>query len=205
MMRAMVAGAREPVHLARGRAPRWARRTEASAQAWTGHDHPAPGLALTPGRALDAVSTEPGRECAAAIARRFRAITPGGPEARPPLNRAHTPRPHHQHAPDADARGVLDHRTGVDLGAMPGLQASTVPPILADLGLDPWPWPHATAVCSWLGVAPPMRSPGGRSDAGARGGPAIAPATPFGARRPLTSGPGSATARIGAKEPRRVA
>jgi hypothetical protein len=54
---------------------------------------------------------------------------------------------------------------------MPGLQASTVPPILDDLGLDPWPWP------------PTMRSSGGRSDAGARGGPAIAPATPFGARR----------------------
>jgi hypothetical protein len=66
MMRAMVASARDPVHLARGRAPRWARRTEDLAQAWTGHDHPAPGLALTPGRALDAVSTEPGRECAAA-------------------------------------------------------------------------------------------------------------------------------------------
>jgi hypothetical protein len=120
-------------------------------------------LARTQALALDAVSTEPGRECEAAIARRFRAITPVGPHARPPLNWAHTPRPHHQHAPDADARGVLDHLTGVDLGAIPGLHASTVPTMLSDIGLELQPWPHAKAFGSWLGLAPQHAIAGGKS------------------------------------------
>jgi transposase len=161
MIRAMVAGERDPIHLARLRAPRGASRTEEIAQALTGHDQPEPVLALTQALALYDVSTEPVRACDADVERRVQVITPGGPDARPPLNRANTPRTHHKHAPD-DARGVQDQLTGVALVAIPGLNASTVPTILSASGLAPRQWPHAKAFCSWRGWAPHHEISGGK-------------------------------------------
>jgi transposase len=76
-----------------------------------------------------------------------------GPDALPPLNRTHTYRTPNTNAPGYDARGWLDQLTGVDLVAIPGLNASTVQTIRADIGLDRRKWPHAKAFCSWLGLA----------------------------------------------------
>ncbi len=162
MIRAMVAGERDPVHLARCRAPRGASRTEDIAKALTGHYQPEHVFALKQRLALYDVSPEQGRECDAAIDRRFQAIKPVGPDALPPLNRANTHRTHHKHAPDDDARGLLYQLTGVDRVAIPGLPASTVQTLLSAIGLDPRQWPHAKAFCSWLGVAPHHESSGGK-------------------------------------------
>jgi transposase len=76
MIRAMVAGKRAPVRLARVRAPRWASSPEEIAKALTGHDQPEQGLALKQALARYDVDTEPVRECDAEIARPFQAITP---------------------------------------------------------------------------------------------------------------------------------
>jgi transposase len=162
MILAMVAGERDPVHLARFRAPRCASSTADIAKALTGHDQPEQVLALKQALALDDVYTEPVRECDAAIARRFQAIKPAGPDARPPLKRANTHRTHHKNAPDYDARGMLDQLTGVDLVAIPGLHASTVHTMRSDIGLDPRQWPNAKAFCSWLGLAPHHEISGGK-------------------------------------------
>src|SRR5215831_206056 len=162
MIRALVAGERDPVHLARFRAPRGASSTEAIAKVLTGHYQPEHVCALKQALSLYDVSTEQVRECDAEIARRFRAITPVGPDERPPLNRANKHRPHHKHAPDYDARGLLYQRTGVDLVAIPGLNASTVQTILAEIGLDLQQWPNAKAFCSWLGLAPHHEISGGK-------------------------------------------
>jgi hypothetical protein len=162
MLRAMVAGERDPVQLARFRAPRWASSTEDIAKALPGHDPPEHVLALKQALTLYDVDTEPGRECDAAIERRFQAIKPVGPDALPPLNRAHQHRTHHKHAPDDDARGLLYQLTGVDLVAIPGLHASPVHTMLAEIGLDPRKWPNAKAFCSWLGLAPHHEISGGK-------------------------------------------
>jgi len=162
MIRAMVAGERDPVYLARFRAPRCASRTEEIATAWTGHDQPAHVLALKQALALYDVYTEQVRECEAEIARRFQAIKPVGPDELPPLNQANKHRTHHKNAPDDDARGLLYQLTGVDLVAIPGLNASTVPTILSEIGLDPRQWPNAKAFCSWRGWAPRHEISGGK-------------------------------------------
>src|SRR5215510_2961616 len=112
-------------------------------------------------RALYDVYTEPVRECAAAIARRVQASKPVGPDEHPPLNRANKHRTHHKHAPDDDARGVLDQLLGVDLVAIPGLHASTVQTLLSDISLAPRQWPNAKAFGSWLGLAPHHEISGG--------------------------------------------
>jgi hypothetical protein len=132
------------------------------AKALPGHSPPEHVLALPPALALDDVSTEPVRECDAAIDRRFQAIKPVWPDERPLRNRANPHRPHHTTAPDDDARGLRDQLPGVALVAMPGWNASTGQPLLAAIGLDPRQWPNAKAVCSWRGVAPHQESSGGK-------------------------------------------
>jgi transposase len=162
MLRALVAGERDAVQLARCRDRRGASRPEDIANALTGHDPPAQVFALTQALAVYDADPEPVRACDAAIERRLQALTPVWPEALPPLNRANTHRTHHKNAPLYDARGRLDQRAGVDLVAIPGLQASTVPTMLADIGLDPRQWPHAKALCAWLGRAPRHEISGGK-------------------------------------------
>jgi transposase len=162
MIRAMVAGERDPVNLARFRAPRWASRTEEIAKALTGPDQPAHVFALKLALALSDVYTEQVRECDVEIERRFQALKPVWPNELPPLNREHKHRTHQKNAPDDDARGLRSQLTGVDLVAIPGLNASTVPTLLSEIGLDPRKWPHAKAVCSWLGLAPHHEISGGK-------------------------------------------
>jgi transposase len=83
MMRAIVAGERDPVYLARFRALRCASSTEEIAKALTWHDQPAHVFALKQALALYDVYTEQVRECDAEIERRFQAIKPVGPAGCP--------------------------------------------------------------------------------------------------------------------------
>jgi transposase len=126
IIRAIVAGEHDPVHLARFRAPRCGSRTEDIAKALTGQYQPEHVVALKQALALYAAYPEQVRECDVAIEQRFRAMKPVGPDAPPPLNRANAHRTHNKNAPVYDACGLLDQLTGVDLVAIPGLNASTV-------------------------------------------------------------------------------
>jgi Transposase IS116/IS110/IS902 family len=65
-------------------------------------------------------------------------------------------------APADEARRLLDRLVGVDLGAIPGLHASTGQTLLAEIGLDMGTWPNETAFCAWLGLAPRHESSGGK-------------------------------------------
>jgi transposase len=162
IVRAIVAGERDPVHLARFREPQCASSTEEIAQALTGHDQPEHVLALKQTLALYEAYTEQVREGNAAIAQRFWAMKPVGPDAPPPLNRANTHRTHHKKAPIYDARGWLYQLTGVDLVAIPGRHASTVQTLRSEIGLDLRKWPSAKACCAWLGLAPHHEISGGK-------------------------------------------
>ena len=57
---------------------------------------------------------------------------------------------------------MLYQLTGVDLVAIPGLNASTVQTILSEIGLDLQRWPNAKAFCSWLGLASHHEISGGK-------------------------------------------
>jgi transposase len=57
---------------------------------------------------------------------------------------------------------LLDQLTGVDLVAIPGLNASTVHTMLSEIGLELQQWPNAKAFCSWLGLAPQHVISGGK-------------------------------------------
>jgi transposase len=107
IIRAIVAGERDPVHLARFREPQCASRKEDIAQALPGHYPPEHVFALKQALALYDAYTEQVRECDAAIEQRFQAIKPVGTDALPPLNRGNKHRTHNKHAPVYDARGRL--------------------------------------------------------------------------------------------------
>jgi transposase len=162
IIRAIVAGERDPVHLARFREPQCASSTEDIAKALTGHYQPEHVFALKQALALYDAYTEQVRECDAAIEQQFQAMRPAGPDALPPLNRANKHRTHNKNAPGYDARGLLYQLTGVDLVAIPGLNANTVQTILSEIGLDVRKWPSTKAFCSWLGLAPHHEISGGK-------------------------------------------
>ena len=162
IIRAILGGERDSVQLARFRHRHCASSTEEIAKALTGHDQPEPVLALRQALALYDFYTEQRRECDAEIARRFQAIKPAWPDELPPLDRASTRASYSKNAPSYDARTWLYQLTGMDLIAIPGLQASTVHMILSEIGLDLHKWPHMKAFCSWLGLAPRHEISGGK-------------------------------------------
>jgi transposase len=162
IIRAIVAGERDPVHLARFRDPRCAHSTEDIAKALTGHYRAEHVFALQQALALYDVYTAQVRECDAEIARQFQAITPVWDDDLPPLDRQDKALSHSKNAPAYDARGMLYQLTGVDLVAIPGLHASTVQTIVAEIGLDLGKWPNEKAFCAWLGLAPRHEISGGK-------------------------------------------
>jgi transposase len=162
IIRAIVAGERDPVHLAQVRDPRCAHSTEEIAKALTGHYRAEHVFALQQALALYDVYTALVRECDAAIERQFQAIMPVWDDDLPPLNRQNKASSPSKHAPAYDARGMLYQLTGVDLVAIPGLHASTVQTIVAEIGLDLGKWPHEKAFCAWLGLAPRHEISGGK-------------------------------------------
>jgi transposase len=161
-IRAIVAGERDPVLLARFRDPRWAHSTEDIAKALTGHYRPEQVFALQPALALYDVSTAQVRECEAEIARHLQAITPVWDDDLPPLDRQDKALSHSKNAPAYEARSLLSQLTGVDVVAIPGLHASTVHTMIAEIGLDMGKWPTEKACCAWRGLAPRHEISGGK-------------------------------------------
>jgi transposase len=162
IIRAIVAGKRDPVHLARFRDRRCASSAEDIAKALTGHYQPEHVFALKQALALYDSYTAQLRECDAEIAQHFQAIKPLWPDELPPLDRTAVGPSSSKNAPAYDAHSFLYQLTGVDVLAIPGLQASTAQTILAEIGLDMRKWPNEKAFCAWLGLAPRHEISGGK-------------------------------------------
>jgi transposase len=99
IIRALVAGGREPVPRARVRDPRCAHRTAEIAQAVTGHERAAQVLARQQALALDDISPIQGREGDVEIERHVHASTPRWSDEPPPLARERAPASPSQKAP----------------------------------------------------------------------------------------------------------
>jgi transposase len=162
IIRAIVAGERDPVTLARFRHPRCASSADEIAKALTGHYRPEHLFALKQALALYDSYTIQLRECDAEIEQHFQAIKPVWSDELPLLDRTAPGPSHSKNAPAYDAHTLLYQRTGVDLLAIPGLQASTAQTILAEIGLDMGKWPTEKAFCAWLGLAPRHEISGGK-------------------------------------------
>lgn len=162
IIRAIVAGQRDPVHLARFRDRRCASSAAQIAQALTGHYQPEHVFALKQAVALYDAYTEQLGECDAEIEGRFQAVKPVTEEELPPGEGKGKGSSHSKNAPSYDARSLLYQMTGVDLVAVPGLHASTVQTLIGEIGRDMSHWPSEKEFCSWLGLAPRHEISGGK-------------------------------------------
>lgn len=67
-----------------------------------------------------------------------------------------------RHAPDFDLRAHLYRISGVDFTQIDGLESLTVQTILSEVGLDPTRFPTVKHFASWLGLSPGSRISGGK-------------------------------------------
>jgi hypothetical protein len=183
IIRAIVAGERDPVQQARFRASRCASSTEEIAKALTGHDQPEHVFALKQALALYDAYTDQVRECDGEIERRFQAIKPVWLDELPPLGQADKLPTRNKNEPTYDARSLLYQLVGVDLIAIPGRM-----PVSCKRFSRKWAWtcgsgPMRRPSVSGWGWLPTTGSREARSCAGARSRPAIVPVKPFGSQR----------------------
>jgi len=161
ILRAIVAGERDPQRLATLRQP-GVKKTEAEiAKALTGNYRPEHLFALQQALALYDFYTAQLAACDAEIERQFANLKPLSDDM-PPLPPSEKHDSHSKNAPSYDARGYLYRLTGVDLVAIAGLNESTVQTIISEVGTDLCAFPTEKHFCSWLGLAPHNDISGGK-------------------------------------------
>jgi len=161
IIRAIVAGERDPQQLATLRQP-GVKKTEAEiVKALTGNYRPEHLFALQQALALYDFYTAQLAACDTEIARQFANLKPIS-DALPPLPPSAKRDSHSKNGPSYDARSYLYRLTGVDLVAISGLNESTVQTIISEVGTDLKAFPTEKHFCSWLGLAPHNDISGGK-------------------------------------------
>lgn len=162
ILRAVVAGERDALTLAQLRDPRCAKPESELVKALTGNYRAEHVFALKQALALYDTYSQQIRECDREIERQYSALKPIHPDELPPLDTSDKRNTHSKNAPEYDARSMLYQLLGVDLMAIPGLNASTVEDIISEIGTDMTCWPSAKHFCSWLRLAPHNDISGGK-------------------------------------------
>jgi transposase len=160
IMRAILAGERDPVQLARLRNYRCHHDEETIAKALHGQWREEHLFALGQAVALYDMYHEKIAECDRQIAAHLETFAEcQDREALPPVSR---PRKRTRNRPQLDVRGSLHRITGVDLTAIEGIDEPTALTIISEIGLDMGRWPTVKHFTSWLGLCPHHRVSGGK-------------------------------------------
>lgn len=103
-------------------------------------------------------------ECDQEMERLYRQISPPPDAPNPPANPPPAPRHQRPRKNQAhfDLGTTLYQLTGVDLTAIPGIDALSAQTILGEVGLDMSHWPSVKHFASWLGLAPRHEKSGGK-------------------------------------------
>jgi transposase len=164
IIRAIVAGQRDPAQLAQLRHGRCQRSAADIAKALTGHYRAEHVFALKQALALYDAYTAQLAECDRQIEQQYSAFKPrfdpDDPDA--PLGPDPKFNSHSKNAPDFDVRRQLFRLTGIDLTQVDGLHVSSVQQFLAETGTDMSKWPTVKHFSSWLGLAPHNDITGGK-------------------------------------------
>jgi len=163
IIRAMVAGERDPQVLARFRHGRCQASEAEIAKALSGHYRAEHVFALKQALALYDFYTAQVQECDTYIEQHYAAIKPVDEEQTPPpLGPDPKPNSHAKNAPAFDVRAGLYRILGVDLTAIAGLEASSAQILVSEIGTDMSKWPTEKHFASWLGLAPHNDISGGK-------------------------------------------
>lgn len=159
ILRAIVAGERDPLQLAHFRQPNCKHSEAEIAQALTGNYRPEHVFALKQALALYDAYTTQLQECDAEIEKQFQTLKPVTEDDPPP---SHKRTSRSQNKPIYDARTLLYRITGVDLCAIDGMNESTVQTVLTETGTDLRAFATDKQFGSWLGLAPHHEISGGK-------------------------------------------
>ena len=163
IIRAILAGARDPQRLVELRQPTCAQPVAEFVKALTGNYRDEHVFALKQAVALYDCYTEQIRECDQELERKFSALKPiHDDDALPPLDTTDKRNTHSKNAPAYDGRRVLYQLLGIDLVAVHGLNEVTAQTIISEIGTNMSRWPNEKHFCSWLGLAPHNDISGGK-------------------------------------------
>ena len=158
ILRAIVAGERDPMVLAQHRDVRCKSSIETIRGALTGNYQREHVFALR--QALELYDTYQSKvqDCDVEVERSLRALEP--PESSPVP--AHGKRKPQKNEPAFDVQSVLQTVLGVDLTQIDGIGPYSALRIVAECGTDMARWPTAKHFTSWLTLAPGSKISGGR-------------------------------------------
>jgi transposase len=160
IIRAILAGERDPVKLARLRNYRCQHDEATIAKALHGQWREEHLCALAQAVALYDVYHQKIGECDRQIEAHLGTfVEHHDREAALPVVR---PRKRTRNRPHFDVRGSLHRITGVDLTAIEGIDEPTALTIISEIGLDMGRWPTVKHFTSWLGLCPHHRVSGGK-------------------------------------------
>jgi len=164
IIRAIVAGERDPVTLAKLRNPACKSSEETIAKALTGTWKNELVFVLTQALVIYDVYTAQIAVCDAELERYLQHMEArsGDPQAQlPDLPRTKTDS-HSKNAPSFNARAHYARLLGVDLVAVMGLSSSSVQTIISEIGTDMSRFPSVKHFAAWLGLAPRNDISGGK-------------------------------------------
>ena len=162
ILRAIVAGERDPHALARLRNPQCAHSESEIAKALHGNYKPEHLFVLKQALAQYDFYQQQIHECDVEMEAMYAALPPTDPDERtsPPPKPKRNKRRKNQ--PSFDLTTSLYRMAGVDLATIDGIDALTAQAILTEVGVDMSPWPTVKHFTSWLGVAPHNDKSGGK-------------------------------------------
>ena len=159
IMRAILAGERDPQVLAKHRDRRCKNPVERIAKALQGNWREEHLFSLRQALELFDVYQQKIQDCDQAIARVLDALaSPTDQQTPQPVRKQKRSR----NTPDINLHERLFHITGVDLTRIDALNPHSVLKILSETGTDMRRWPSAKHFASWLGLSPGNRISGGK-------------------------------------------
>jgi transposase len=162
IVRAIVAGEREPKVLAQYRDPNCKNSEEVIAKSLEGNYSSEHLFVLQQALELYDIYTAKIRVCDDEIEQLYGAFEPQVDIVSKPLKAPKKNRRKNKNAPEYDLRTYLYQMTGVDLTAIDGLEVLTVQTIISEVGIDMSKWKSVKHFTSWLGLAPENDVSGGK-------------------------------------------
>lgn len=162
IIRAIVAGERNPVQLAQFRDPRCKSSEEEIAKALEGNYRPEHVFALKQALELYDFYTQQIEACDVEIERQYEACEPQVDVEAHPLPPAKRKPRRQGNEPAFDLRTQLYETCGVDLTRVDGLDVVLVQDIISEIGVDMSPWKTEKHFASWLRLCPHNDISGGK-------------------------------------------
>ena len=165
IIRAIVAGERDPVFLARFRDPRCRSSQDEIARALEGNYQPEHLFALQQAVELYDIYDQKLAACDAQIADHYAVFEAQVDIVEQPLPPTASQVRYRKKAntPKYDLRTLLYRMAGVDLTTIDGIDILLAQDIISEIGLDMSKWPTDKHFASWLGLAPNNRMSGGKT------------------------------------------